>query len=97
MGRKFHARCDYCGSTEGDDWKKGEYKLYCSPDCQRAAGIPAWSCLLVVFMSLALYGWSTFGLSYGGFSLIACSSFAIVSLIFIVRGIQARERVAQRY
>ena len=97
LGEEYHAYCDYCGSAEGTDWIRGEYKLYCSADCQRADSIPAWSCLLLVFSSMTVYAWSTFGLTYGVMPLITCGVFVLISLILIIRGIQAKARVDQRY
>ena len=97
LGNEHHARCDYCGSTKGTDWRGGEYKIYCSADCQRAAGILPWSCLLIISGSLSVYAWATFGLTYSVLPLIACTLFALFSLTLVIRGIQARARVDQRH
>lgn len=94
VGKKYHARCDYCGSTEGTDWKKAEFKIYCSSDCKRAGDIPVWLCVLIVFSSFAVSAWTTFGTT--SFEFLGCVLFTISSLVVVIRGIQARNRVAQR-
>lgn len=96
LSNKHHAKCDYCGSTEGTDWIKGEFKLYCSSDCKRAADIPAWSCAMLVFSSLTVTAWTQFGLTNGFSIIFVCGSITVLLLIAVIRGIQARERVAHR-
>jgi len=98
VGSKHHARCDYCGATEGVKWvtSGGEYnrnKIYCSPDCRDAAGM--WSYLGFTILTSVLF---TYVLSIANTPLPL--EFYLVMLFFVgfplaltIRGIRARLRV----
>jgi hypothetical protein len=97
LGRKYHAKCDYCGSTEGTDWRKGEYRLYCSTDCKRAGEIWVWSCTLLVMVPLTLSLITEFGLFSYAFPILSIFLIFNIALVFaIYRGIQARDRVVRK-
>lgn len=97
LGRKYHAKCDYCGETEGEDWRKREFKLYCSKDCQSAGEMWNWLCALIVMGPLTLSLISEFGFFSFAFPIMSIFVlFDIALLILIYRGIQARDRVSRR-
>lgn len=97
LGNKYHAKCDYCGATEGPDWRKREFRLYCSKDCQRAGEIWNWLCTLLITGPLTLSLISEFGFFSYAFPILSIFLIFNIVLVFgIYRGIQARDRISQR-
>ncbi|MFW9843100.1 MAG: hypothetical protein ACFFEV_00835 [Candidatus Thorarchaeota archaeon] len=97
MGNKYHAKCDYCGATEGPDWRKREYKLYCSKDCQSAGEMCNWLCVLLIMGPITLTFIAEFGFFSYAFPILAIFLIFNIGLIYAVyRGIQARNRISQR-
>ena len=97
LGQKNHAKCDYCGTTEGTDWRKREFRLYCSKDCQRAGETRNWLCALVIVGPLTLALIVEFGFfSYAFPILLIFLLFNMALLFAIYRGIQARDRISRR-
>ena len=98
VARKYHARCDYCGATEGVKWvtSGGEYgrnKIYCSPDCRDAAGM--WSVLgfTIITSALFLYIISVANTPLPLEFYLAMFFFIGLPLILTIKGIRARLRV----
>lgn len=97
LGEEYHARCDYCGATEGIDWRKREFKLYCSKDCQQAGEMWNWLCTLVIMVPITLVLITEFGFFSFAFPFHLIFLIFDVGLIFAVyQGSQASNRVAQR-
>ena len=97
LAREYHAKCDYCGATAGTDWRKREFKLYCSEDCQRAGEMWRWLCVLLMTGPITI----ALGVEYGFFSfafpiLLLFLLFNIALIFLVYRGIQASQRVSQR-
>ncbi len=97
LGQKYHAKCDYCGATEGTDWRKREFKLYCCEDCQKAGEIWNWSCALIVMGPITLLLIAEFGFFSYAFSILSIFLLFNTVLIFIIyQGIHARGRISQK-
>lgn len=97
LEKKYHAKCDYCGSTEGTDWKKAEFKIYCSSDCKRAGEIVNWACALLMMGPITLSLIAGFGFFSYAFPILLFFLIFDFALAFaIYRGIQARDRISQR-
>lgn len=97
LGNKYHAKCDYCGSTEGTDWRKREFKLYCSKDCQRAGETMNWLCALLIMGPLTLVLITEFGFFSYAFPILLIFLIFNIALVFaIYKGMQARDRISQR-
>jgi len=97
LGRKYNAKCDYCGATEGEDWRKRQFKLYCSKDCQSAGEMWNWLCTLIVMGPLTLSLAFEFGFFSYAFPIQSTFVLFDIGLLFLIyRGIQARDRVSRR-
>ena len=103
LGIKHHAKCDYCGSTESANWRKGEFSLYCSKECQRAGELWQWASASVLVVPLTIFLWA-FALvnlnAYGVFSgmLPILLLFSVASSLFLIlayQGIKAGSRISK--
>jgi hypothetical protein len=99
LGNKHHARCAYCGATEGEQWVTGgdryNPKIYCSPACRDAAGVWFWLCFLIFTSVFFIFIWTTSQNPIPIEFNLAMLFFIGLPLVFTVRGIQARLRVSR--
>ena len=98
VARKYHARCDYCGATEGVKWvtSGGEYgwnKIYCSQDCRDAAGMWFFLGFTILTSVLFLYIFSIANTPLPLEFYLVMLLFVGLPLIFTIKGIRARQRV----
>jgi endogenous inhibitor of DNA gyrase (YacG/DUF329 family) len=104
LGQKYHAKCDYCGSTEGTDWRKGEFSLYCSKDCQRAGELMQWASASVLVVPItaflwafAIANWNAYGVVSGMLPILLLFSVAsFLFLILVYKGIKAGSRISMK-
>jgi len=98
VGRKHHARCDYCGATEGVEWvtsggKYGSNKIYCSPDCRDAAGVWSFLCFTIFTSSLFIWILSISNNPIPTEFYLIMLFFVGFPLVLTIKGIRARLRV----
>ncbi|TFG29276.1 hypothetical protein EU527_16145 [Candidatus Thorarchaeota archaeon] len=100
---KHHARCAYCGATEGENWVTagGEYgsgKLYCCLECRRAGEMWSSLCFSMISIPLIISLWSSYGhiTPWSLFPLLFLI-FCVVPVVMAIRGIMARGKISRKF
>ncbi|MFW9843092.1 MAG: hypothetical protein ACFFEV_00795 [Candidatus Thorarchaeota archaeon] len=101
MGRRHHARCDYCGATEGVEWvtarSNNRDKIYCSPACRDAAGFWFSLCFTIITSSLFIWVLSIANNPLPLEFYLVMSLFIGFPLLQTIKGFRARQSISRSF
>ncbi len=95
LGNEESIKCGYCGEVIEDDYVKGEYNIYCSPDCRTAGRMWCWTCMLLIMLPYCVLFWMSldYNLEILPFVLILLLMILYIAFL-VVQGIRIRWKIS---